>query len=94
MVGRMRADYEYPAHLKPYEVLDAPMLAWADRAGEFVGSDADAEALTVTRLVNPGTYWMNSAEVRGLIQRHDEGMHGRRYYTISDAGRQRLAELR
>lgn len=88
----MRADYEYPDHFRPYEALDALMLEWAERVGRFDSTVASAVADGISKLVAPGPRWMASAEARGLIQRHDEGMAGPRWFTVTDAGRARLAE--
>lgn len=89
----MRSDYRYREEWRPYESLDPALLSWAARVGDFSQDALFAVAEGLSKLVSPGAYWMNSAEVRGLITRHDDGMHGRRWYSISDAGRERLAEL-
>jgi hypothetical protein len=90
----MRRDVAYRAEWKPYEALDADMLEWASRVGDFNQTVAYAVADGLSRLVTPGRYWMNSAEVRGLIARHDPGgMAGPRLYRITPAGMDRLAEL-
>jgi hypothetical protein len=93
--GGMRADFRYPDERRPYEALDADLLEWASRVGDFDQTTLYAVADGLSRLVTPGRYWMNSAEVRGLIERQDPGgMAGPRFYRITQAGRQRLAELR
>lgn len=89
----MRSDFRYRDEWRPYESLDRDLLTWAARAGDFRQQSLFSVAERLSRLVSPGAYWMNSAEARGLITRHDDGMHGARWFTISEAGRARLAEL-
>lgn len=90
----MRSDWEYPEHLRPYEALDADLLEWAARVGEFDSVVVSAVADGLSNLVAPGPRWLSSAEGRGLVQRHDRDMASVRTYSLTEAGRARLAELK
>lgn len=78
----MRDDYEYPDHLRKYEALDGAMLEWASARDTFTQDEASAHANSISRQVAPGPRWLASAEARGLIQRHDDGMAGGRWYSV------------
>jgi hypothetical protein len=82
----------YPEHLRPYEAYDAEFLRRLAQIGEASANEI-ALSIDSPRLRSLVSRWLASAEWRGLIERHDDGVAGRRTYAVTERGRRRLDDL-
>lgn len=82
---------EYPEHLRAYESYDSDLLALVNSLGRPTLNRL-AMYVQDPRLRSVVSRWLASAEWRGLVRRHDEGMVGERSYSLTDRALTRLPQ--